>query len=171
MEKRTVNTRTGTICMWVSIFTAIWHCGPVNALETASGLERIRRHSVTWNSPSAETYDAMPLGNGSMGMLVSVAADGRLHLIVSRVDAWSEAHRLLKLGMVTVTFTPNPFGAAFQQRLHLDQGLITLQGAGGFPAEWRVDAHSPVFYRDAACDRAFTVERLDRRSTARSDKH
>jgi len=153
-----MNKPMHTIWMSVSILTAVWLCGPVNALETAPGVDHIRRHSVTWSSPSVRTYDTMPLGNGSMGMLVSVTADGRLHLTASHVDAWSEAQRLLKLGIVTVTFTPNPFGAAFQQRLHLDKGLITLKGAGGFQAELRVDAHSPVFYLDASCDRAFTVE-------------
>ena len=100
----------------------------------------------------------MPLGNGSMGMLVSATADGKLHLIVSHVDAWSEAHRLLKLGIVTVSITPNPFGEEFQQCLHPGKGLITLKGFGGFQAELRVDAHSPVFYLDASRDREFTVE-------------
>ena len=148
----------GNIWVWASIIAAVWLSGPVEAMETASGVDHIRRHSVTWNSPSAQRYDAMPLGNGSMGMLVSATADGKLHLTVSHVDAWSEAHRLLKLGIVTVTFAPNPFGAEFQQRLHLDKGLITLKGSGGFQAELRVDAHSPVFYLDASCDREFTVE-------------
>ncbi len=153
-----MNIRMDRMWMWACISAAVWLGGPADARETASGVDHIRRHSVTWNTPSVQKYDAMPLGNGSMGMLVSATADGKLHLIVSHVDAWSEAHRLLKLGIVTVTITPNPFDGAFQQRLHLDKGLMTLKGSGGFRAELRVDARTPVFYLDASCEREFAIE-------------
>ena len=42
------------------------------------GIAHIRRHRVTWDTPGKAAYDAMPLGNGSMGMLVSVTEDGVL---------------------------------------------------------------------------------------------
>lgn len=127
-------------------------------LQTTSGAAYARHHDVTWDHPSEQTYDAMPLGNGRMGILVSATADGKIRLVASHVDAWSEAHRLLKLGIVTVTLTPNPFGAEFEQRLHLDKGLITLKGANGFEAELRVDANLQVFCLDARADHPFSMD-------------
>ena len=88
-----------------------------------------------------------------MGMLVSVAEDGVLHLLPSHTDAWSEAHRLLKLGKIEVVFSPNPFEAGFRQTLMIDQGLLTLEGADGFRAELRVDANHPVFLLEAVSGR------------------
>lgn len=126
--------------------------------EGTFGTTHAKRHNVLWDSPSEQAYDAMPLGNGRMGMLVSVTADGKIHLVVSHVDAWSEAHRLLKLGLVTVTLAPNPFDGEFEQCLHLDKGLITLKGARGFTAEMRVDANLQVFGLDASADQPFSID-------------
>jgi len=106
-------------------------------------------YNVVWHSPSEDHHGSMPIGNGDIGMNVWVEQTGDLILLLSKSDAWSENHRLLKLGRVRVKLSPNPFaeGASFTQTLRLSQGEIEITGGEAGKATtiriW-VDANNPV---------------------------
>jgi len=84
----------------------------------------------------------MPLGNGDIGLNVWARADGTLHLLISKTDAWDDNSRLVKVGKVVVRFDPNPFAGDFRQELDLATGSISLQRK---IRVW-VDAHHPVIH-------------------------
>ena len=106
-------------------------------------------YDVVWETPSADSSGSMPLGNGDVGLNVWVEEGGDLLFYISKTDAWSENARLLKLGRVRVSFSPNPFlkGAPFLQRLNLQDGVIEIRGgaeASQVRAAVWVDANHPV---------------------------
>lgn len=85
-------------------------------------------YDVVWTTPSADSSGSMPIGNGEVGLNVWVEPNGELVMMIARSDAWSEACRLMKLGRVRISLSPNPLGdgAAFRQRLQLRDGRITI---------------------------------------------
>jgi hypothetical protein len=85
-------------------------------------------NAVVWNTPSRDSSGSMPLGNGDIGLNVWVEEEGDLLFYLSKTDAWDENARLLKLGRVRVSLTPNPFtaGADFRQELDLATGTIRI---------------------------------------------
>jgi len=89
------------------------------------------------------------LGNGDIGLNVWFEEEGDLLFYLSKTDAWDENARLLKLGRVRVSLTPNPFtaGADFRQELDLATGRIRIQSTLGNRQSsiliW-VDANRPV---------------------------
>ncbi|MBI5393959.1 MAG: hypothetical protein HZA91_01545, partial [Verrucomicrobia bacterium] len=105
------------------------------------------RYNVVWKTPSQNAAGSMPIGNGEVGLNVWVEEDGDLRFYIARTDAWSEASRLLKLGGVRVSLTPNPFtrGAAFRQELKLRDGRIEIV-AGDVRLKVFVDATAPVIH-------------------------
>ena len=98
-----------------------------------SQAQTIGDYDVVWRSPSSDASGAMPLGNGELGINLWVEPSGDLLFYLSRTDSWSETGRLLKLGKVRVSLSPNPFaaGCAFTQRLNLQQGTIEITGEQG----------------------------------------
>jgi alpha-L-fucosidase 2 len=109
--------------------------------------------SLIWSTPSHDSSGSMPLGNGDIGMTVCVEKDGDLLLYLGKTDAWDEHARLLKLGRIRVSLSPNPFasGAAFRQELDLNRGCICIQAESGDRPDRphcdilvRVDASRPV---------------------------
>ena len=98
-----------------------------------SQAQTIGDYDVVWRSPSSDASGAMPLGNGELGINLWVEPSGDLLFYLSRTDSWSETGRLLKLGKVRVSLSPNPFaaGSAFTQRLNLQQGTIEITGEQG----------------------------------------
>ncbi len=105
--------------------------------------------SLVWERPGKTSADSMPLGNGDLGLNVWVEEDGDLLFYLSKTDAWDENARLLKLGRIRVSLSPNPFvaGADFRQQLDVANGCIRIQSAIGNAALhltlW-VDANRPV---------------------------
>jgi hypothetical protein len=94
-----------------------------------SQAQQVSDYNVVWNSPSHNSAGSMPLGNGETGMNVWVEEGGSLLFYLSRTDAISEANRLMKLGRVRVSLTPNPFekGKPFTQSLLLNEGVIEIK--------------------------------------------
>ena len=108
-------------------------------------------YDVVWNTPSENSAGSMPLGNGELGMNVWVEKNGDLLFYLSRTDALSEANRLMKLGRIRVSFSPNPFveGTPFIQRLVLKNGVIYIKaGEAGEEVELNLymDPDRPVAY-------------------------
>jgi alpha-L-fucosidase 2 len=85
---------------------------------------------LIWNTPSRDSSGSMPLGNGDIGLNVWVEENGDLLFYLSKTDAWDENARLLKLGRIRVSLSPNPFaaGAAFRQELDLARGCVHISG-------------------------------------------
>ena len=127
--------------------------GPATA-KAAAEPDPLDGFNVVWDKPAANAGEdaSMPIGNGDIGMNVSVEANGDVVLLLSKTDAWSENQELLKLGRVRLRLTPNPFTAgdgSFRQTLRLRQGEIGIAGGKGDKAVslliW-VDANRPVIW-------------------------
>ena len=103
-------------------------------------LAELDRYNVAWDSPSADCHGSMPLGNGDIGANVWAQADGTLHLLISKTDAWDDNARLVKVGEVVVRFDPAAFAGPFKQELDLKTGSIVIQDK---IRVW-VDARAPV---------------------------
>ncbi|MCP4449873.1 MAG: hypothetical protein GY809_00305, partial [Planctomycetes bacterium] len=121
----------------------------VATLCTAEGQDAMSHDQLVWTSPSQDSRGSMPIGNGEVGANVWVEENGDLLFYLSRTDTWSENCRLLKLGRVRVTLTPNPFpeGGAFSQTLDVERGeiLIRFKAAEQDVAiRFAVDALHPV---------------------------
>lgn len=88
--------------------------------------EEIDKYNVKWNTPSENSAGSMPLGNGELGANLWVEKNGDLLFYLSRTDAISEANRLMKMGRIRVSLSPNPFrdGMPFSQELVLKEGAI-----------------------------------------------
>ena len=71
----------------------------------------------------------MPAGNGDIGINLWVEKNGDLLFYLSKTDAWSENARLLKIGKVRLSLSPNPFKEEipFIQKLNLEDGLIRIE--------------------------------------------
>ncbi len=117
----------------------------------AAPLDPLDACNVVWTTPSSDHNGSMPIGNGDLGANVWMNPRGTLTLLLSKTDAWSENARLLKLGRVQLSLSPNPFDSSttFLQTLDLRRGEITFQ-TGTNPNQttiriW-IDAHHPVVH-------------------------
>lgn len=86
---------------------------------------------LVFTTPSADASGSMPIGNGEVGCSVWFEPDGALRFYVARTDAFSEASRLQKLGLVTVRVRRPVAGEFFEQRLSLADGCITVTLGSG----------------------------------------
>ena len=106
-------------------------------------------YNEVWTTPSAYSWESMPLGNGETSLNVWVEGNGDLLFYMGRSDAESEGNTNIKLGRVRVKLTPNPFatGLPFNQTLDLATGRILIT-AGNPGSQTRlqvwVDANHPV---------------------------
>lgn len=105
----------------IFIFLMIIHALTISA-------QRISDYNVVWNSPSESSDGLMPLGNGEMGLNVRVEKNGELLFYISRTDAISEVNRIMKIGRVRLSVSPNPFDGihSFSQKLLLEEGVIEI---------------------------------------------
>ena len=106
-------------------------------------------YDVIWTTPSKDSADSMPIGNGDIGLNVWVEEDGDLCFYIGKTDSWDENGRLLKLGRIRVKLSPNPFskGLPFEQTLKLREGEIAIAaGAKNSRVTLRiwVDANHPA---------------------------
>ena len=110
-------------------------------------LAELDRYDVVWDTPSQDAAGSMPIGNGEVGLNVWVEANGDLRFYISRTDTWSECNRLLKLGRVRVSLSPNPFvsGTPFRQASKLRDGQIEIT-AGDATLRVFVDAEAPLIH-------------------------
>ncbi len=134
--------------VWVCLALFSSMAGSAIAMEdSASAPAALDRCNVIWDSPSTGPDGSMPLGNGEVGLNLWVEENGDLLFYISRTDAWSECNRLLKLGRVRVSLSPNPFKAKtpFRQELKLRQGCVEIV-AGPVTLDVFVAANQPVIY-------------------------
>jgi hypothetical protein len=122
------------------------------------------RYNVVWDSPSADQHGSMPLGNGDIGVNAWALADGTLHLLISKTDAWDGNARLVKVGEVVLRFDPNVFAGPFKQELDLKTGSLVIQDK---IRVW-ADANQPVVRvtTDLAAKAAVALWRTNRAEIA-----
>lgn len=123
--------------------------GCTDANELSDNLKAIEGYEVVWNSPSKNSMGNMPMGNGDMGINLWVEENGDLQFYISKTDAWSENARLLKLGKIRLSLSPNPFktGIKYCQKLNVKDGEMIIEAGQGKDkvsvSVW-VDAFNPV---------------------------
>ena len=119
-------------------------------------------YNVVWNSPSKNSLGSMPSGNGDIGVNLWVEENGDLIFYLSKTDAWSENARLLKIGKVRLSLTPNPFkkGKPFLQELKVEDGLIHIEAGDSkekVSIDIWVDANHPVVELDVNSETLITA--------------
>jgi len=133
--------------------------------------------NVIWDSPSQNSLGSMPAGNGDIGINLWVEENGDLLFYLSKTDAWSENARLLKLGKVRLSLSPNPFqsGKPFSQELILKDGLIHIEAGEQeekITIDVWVDANQPIVELDVKSQKKITASvttepwRLEQREIA-----
>jgi hypothetical protein len=103
----------------------------------------VDQYSVTYDSPSASSLGAMPLGNGRTSANTWVeTSTGDLMLNLGLADALDENSNLLKLGLIRVRLQPalNTTGGRFNQTLVLSSATINIQDGNGVNLAVWVDA-------------------------------
>lgn len=149
----TVSNHLGSATSEPALLTIIDPLDPAQAIAA---------YHPVWTSPSQNDRGAMPLGNGEVGIMLWVQADGDLQFYISRTDSRSELDRLVKLGVVRLNLSPNPFasGQPFRQELLLRDGRAEIQAG---PPESRVtlrvfvDSDSPTLYISGTAASALAV--------------
>jgi len=121
--------------LFVSLFLIITTGSLFCQADQKSGYKTDKWHpvlpdyNVVWDSPSLNSLGSMPAGNGDIGINIWAEKNGDLLFYLSKTDAWSENARLLKIGKIRISFTPNPFieGNPFRQTLSLAEGMIHIE--------------------------------------------
>jgi hypothetical protein len=91
----------------------------------ASGAPR----PLVFDSPAENDRGAMILGNGELGALAWVSADGTLHTVLQNSDSWNEGGRHVKTGAIDYATGRPVDEGTFRQELSLARGE--------FEASWR----------------------------------
>lgn len=132
-------------------------CRANETFETGN-IKELKEYNVSWNTPSENSMGSMPAGNGDMGINLWVEKNGDLLFYLSKTDAWSENGRLLKIGKVRLSLSPNPFieGRPFLQELDVANGLIHIEAGEDndrVSIDVWVDANYPVVEVDVTSKR------------------
>ena len=104
---------------------------------------------LVWRTPCTGPEQSMPIGNGEVGCNVWCTADGVLHAYVARTDSFSEASRLLKLGVIEVPLRAPATNEFFEQRLLLQDGAVRVtigEGEARVTATLLVDSDADVVH-------------------------
>lgn len=87
----------------------------------------ISDYNVIYNSQGTSDRSAMPLGNGEFCINVWCQNNNTIFLYLSRSDAITELDRVVKLGMLKITFGKELFKDNFKQELDLKNGRIVIK--------------------------------------------
>lgn len=104
--------------------------------------QEIEKYSFHYSGVMDNAMKSLPLGNGDIGANVWLSQDGKLHLLISKTDSWSELYRLLKPAHAVLDIAPSPFknGATFD--LSIADGILKLS-AEKTGIQIYVDAFAP----------------------------
>ncbi len=122
-------------------------------LERKENIPSLSDYNVVWDSPSLNSMGSMPAGNGDIGINLWVEKNGDLLFYLSKTDAWSENGRLLKIGKIRLSLSPNPFleSNSFSQELKLKDGVIQIKAGNAknqITIDTWIDANHPVVEMD-----------------------
>ena len=62
---------------------------------------------IMFDTPAENDRGAMILGNGELGALAWVSADGTLHTVLQNSDSWNEGGRHVKTGALSASVAPS----------------------------------------------------------------
>lgn len=114
------------------------------AIQLSAQKTSVSDYNIRWTTPSTNSQGSMPIGNGDIGANVWVEESGDFVFYISKTDAWSEIGRLLKLGRIRISMTPNPLNEkTFSQELLLQDGEIVIN-YGDTKIKFWIDANNPV---------------------------
>jgi alpha-L-fucosidase 2 len=131
--------------------------------KTKPWQDALRVANVVWDSPSADSWGSMPIGNGDIGANVWVEPSGDLVLLLSKTDAWDEVSRLCKLGRIRIRTQPTLVrkGRTFRQELDLATGTLRITTGGnqrpGIRVRVWIDANRPVVRVEIEGDEPFVT--------------
>lgn len=111
---------------FVLVLAALWVCPAAFGASPS-------RYDVVWDTPSVDSSESMPTGNGRVGLNVWAEPGGVIKAYVGRTDSWAESSRLLKVGGFELRFPDRDFtgDAGFSQRLDLAESrVVTTLGEG-----------------------------------------
>ena len=125
------------------------------------GSRSAAQYSVTYDSPSASSLGAMPLGNGRASANAWVEQHtGDLVLNLGLADALDENSNLLKLGLVRVRLQPPlDTSSGFNQTLSLASATVEVRVGGVHLAVW-VDAATSTVRISVTVPAGVTVSHL-----------
>jgi hypothetical protein len=82
-------------------------------------------YKLVWDTPSKNTYETMPLGNGEVALNAWIDETGNLRFYISRIDAIDENGQLLKVGALRISpAIPVPATSNFRQTLDVKRGVL-----------------------------------------------
>jgi alpha-L-fucosidase 2 len=120
------------------------------AITAVFSQEDISKYNVRWEGQSENSWGSMPIGNGDVGSNAWVDKKGDLTLIISKTDSHSEIGRLLKIGKIKISFTPNLLSeSTFFQELDLKTGMIKITSKKNnqiMELNCWVDANNPAIH-------------------------
>lgn len=103
----------------------------------------ISKYDFKYKGVMKDAMQSIPVGNGDLG--ANIWADkNKLSLLLSKTDAWSEVHRLLKTGLLSLTLSPNPFNRKTQWRLSYGDGVLYVTAKDAVMRIY-ADANAPVY--------------------------
>jgi alpha-L-fucosidase 2 len=111
--------------------------------QTHPSIDSLAACNVVWDSPSADSFGSMPLGNGDIGINVWMEPNGDLLFYIAKVDAYDAGHLLPKLGRVRLRTEPALDVTKFKQSLLLQEAAVEIQAGDSTFRVW-VDANAPV---------------------------
>lgn len=107
--------------------------------------QQVSDFNLRFTERGADSWSAMPLGNGDISVQAWTQADGALRFYIGKTDSRDAVDDLLKIGKLTLRFEPNILieGTDYQEELLLDQGLFRIKNSLA-DISLRVDANHPV---------------------------
>ena len=131
------------------------------AITAVFSQEDISKYNVRWEGQSENSWGSMPIGNGDIGSNAWVDKKGDLTLIISKTDSHSEIGRLLKIGKIKISFTPNLLSeSTFFQELDLKTGMIKITSKKNnqvFELNCWVDANNPAIHIEGKSNLSFSA--------------
>lgn len=117
---------------------------------------------LSWGKPGKDYHDALPLGNGDIGISAWTEQDGDLLFYLSKTDSYDENNRLLKLGRVRIHITPNPFAGTenYIESLDIEKGIMEIKAdhsAQKTSLRLWVDANNPVVHVNISGSKKFSM--------------
>ncbi|MGM9551725.1 MAG: DUF5703 domain-containing protein [Clostridia bacterium] len=103
-------------------------------------------YNVIWTSQSKSSEESMPVGGHDLGLNLWVE-NNEVYFYIGKSDAFDENNQLVKLGLVKLNLTPNPFenAVSFKQELKLKEGYVTITAIDAKDKETSIDVWVDVY--------------------------
>lgn len=96
------------------------------------------------------SMESIPIGNGDLGANIWAEKDG-IYFLLSKTDAFSRLHRLLKTGFLKFTLPDSRCFDSLDFHLSLEEGILKIKNED-ISFQIYADANSPVYVMDISGD-------------------